>query len=254
MSAIHKADVLVIRKRDFRETSLIVDFYTREFGKLCGILKGIRKDPRKFASSLEPYSHNEIIFYQSRNSSMHLVSSCDMKNGFDSVRQDAVKSTTGMFMMELLQAVMPQEDKNEDVFDLSVNCLHELATAFNPHKVATVFKIKILSLSGFKPHFDSCVCCRSKISGASKFSLARGGLLCERCCVKDTAARPVFRGTVATILHIERSDFRASMNIGLNPQIKRELDTILNAFLQFHLGRELKSERVIRRLSAPIAA
>ncbi|MBP7836336.1 MAG: recombination protein O N-terminal domain-containing protein, partial [Candidatus Omnitrophica bacterium] len=29
---IHKTEAIVLRRRDFRETSLIVDLYTRDFG------------------------------------------------------------------------------------------------------------------------------------------------------------------------------------------------------------------------------
>ena len=65
---IHKTDAIVLNKRDFRETSLIVDLFSRDFGRLCGLLKGIRTEPEKFASTLEPFSHNEIIFYRKINS------------------------------------------------------------------------------------------------------------------------------------------------------------------------------------------
>jgi len=153
------------------------------------------------------------------------------------------------FMMELLGAVMPLEDKNEEVFDLSLACLHELKSAYNCDKIATIFKIKMLALSGFKPHFDSCVSCQGRILGVSKFSLSLGGLLCPSCFAKDTSSRSIFRGTVATILHIEKNDFKSNLNLGLNPQIKKELDIILNAFLNFHLEKELKSQKVINKLN-----
>jgi hypothetical protein len=50
-------------------------------------------------------------------------------------------------------------------------------------------------------------------------------------------------------LHIERNDFRSALNLGMNPQIKRELDIILNAFLNFHLERELKTQKVINKMA-----
>lgn len=243
---------LVLNRRDFRETSLIVDFYTRDFGKISCLLKGVRTEPAKFASNLEPFSSNEIIFYMKRNSSLHLLSQCDANNNFTAVRQSIIKAGMGCFMMELIGAVMPTEDKNEEVFDLSLCCLRELESTNNPEKVMTIFKIKMLALSGFKPHFDSCVSCGDKILGQSKFSLMLGGLLCTRCSPKDTASRAVFRGTVASILHIERNDFKTNLNLGLNPQIKKELDLILNAFLNFHLERELKSQRVINKLAVTV--
>jgi len=51
--SIHKTEALVLNKWDFRETSIIVNFYSRDFGKMSGILKGIKKEPAKFASTLE---------------------------------------------------------------------------------------------------------------------------------------------------------------------------------------------------------
>jgi len=247
--SIHRTEALVLNRRDFRETSIIADFYTRDFGKLSGLLKGIRTDPAKFASNLEPFSLNEIIFYRKRNSALHLVTQADKRNNFDGVRQNITKTGMASLIVELLGAVMPAEDKNEDVFDLSLTCLSELQITNNPDKVMTIFKIKMLALSGFKPHFDSCVSCGDRILGQSKFSLSMGGLLCTTCCQKDLSSRSIFRGTVASILHIEKNDFKTNLNLGMNPQIKKELERILNAFLNFHLERELKSQKVLNKLA-----
>ena len=249
--SIEKAQALVLRKRDFRETSLIVDFYSLEFGKLSGLLKGIRTEPSKFASNLELFSINEIVFYR-KNSSLHLVSQADKWQNFTQIRQSIEKTVLASFMMELVATVMQAEDKNEEVYLLALNCLKELETNYNPSKIATIFKIKMLALSGFKPHFDSCICCSSKIMAQSKFSMSHGGLLCANCCHKDLSSRSIFRGTIATILHIEKNDFRSGLNLGMNPEIKKELDVILNSFLNFHLGKELKSQKVINKLAVAV--
>jgi DNA repair protein RecO (recombination protein O) len=250
--SIDRAQAIVLNKRDLRETSLVVDFYTREFGKICGILKGIRTDPKKFASNLEHFSLNEIIFYRKTRSSYHLVSQADKLDNFTRIRQSIDRTMTAGFMMEMISSIMQLEDKNEVVFDLTLAALKELETNYNPEKIATIFKIKMLNLSGFKPHFDSCVSCLDRIMGQSKFSLSLGGLLCPRCMPKDPAARSIFRGTIATVLHIEKNSFNSSLSLGMNPQIKKELDLILNAFLNFHLGRELKSQKLINKLEVPV--
>jgi len=250
--SIDKAQGLLLVRRDFRETSIIAEFFTKEFGKISGLLKGIRAQPDKFASNLEPFSLNEIIFYRKTHSALHLISQADKLDNFTRIRQSLEKTTMASFMMELVASIMQPEDKNEEIFNLSLSSLKELETNYNPNKITTIFKIKMLALSGFKPHFDSCVCCLDKIMGQSKFSLALGGLLCPRCMQKDPTARAIFRGTVATILHIERNDFRTSLNLGLNPMIKKELDLILNAFLNFHLGKELKSQKLINKLEVGV--
>jgi DNA repair protein RecO (recombination protein O) len=253
--AILKTDAIVINKRDFRETSLLADFYTRDHGKIRGILKGIRKDPRKFASTVEPFSRNEIVFYKSRTSTLHLVSQCDVKENFNAIRQDLNRSAAGSMVMELLDAVMPQEDRNEEVFDLTVSVLERMAATSAAEKLLIIFKIKMLALSGFKPNFDSCVSCDSRIGGGEiRFSLSLGGLLCSNCPRKDPKSRAIFRGTVASIQYIQKNDLQNTLGLGLNPQIKKELCFILDSFIAFHLGKQMKSQAVMEQLQAPAAA
>lgn len=250
--SIHKSEAIVLNKRDFRETSLIANLYTREFGKISGVLKGIKVEPAKFASTAELFSYNDIIFYKRRNTALHLVSQCELRENFNGIRSNIFKVGLASLMVEFLNLIMQPEDKNEEVFDLALASLKELEISNNPHKITTIFKIKMLALSGFKPHLDSCVCCGSKISGQSKFSLSLGGLLCQKCTHKDTAARLIFRGTIATILHIERNDLKNNFNLGMNPQIKKELDLLLNSFLNFHLEKELKSQKTLNKLAVSV--
>ena len=249
---LSRTEAIVLNRHDFRETSLIVNFYSRELGKFSGILKGIKKEPGKFASTLEPFSYNEVIFYRKSNSSLHLVSQCDIRDNFNLIRQNISKVGMASFMLELLDSLMPQEDKNEDIFNLLLASLKEIESSYNPEKITTIFKIKILALSGFKPHFDSCVSCGNRILGQAKFSMALGGLLCGSCAHRDIKARSIYRGTVASILHIERNDFKNTLNLGWNPQIKKELDLILNSFLSFHLEKEFKTQKVLNKIAVAI--
>lgn len=246
--SIHTTEAIVLNTYDFRETSIIANFYTRNYGKISGVLKGIRKNPEKFASPLELFSHNEIVFYRKTHSTLHLVSQADLRDNFIGIRNNILKIGIGSAMIELLNALMPQEDINEDIFNISLLSLKELERNYDSEKIMMIFKIKILALSGFKPHFDSCVSCGDKIFGHSKFSVILGGLLCAHCAHKDLRAKSIFRGTVATILHIEKNEFKNNLNLGLNPLIKKELGFVLNSFLNFHLGKKLKSEEVINNL------
>lgn len=243
--SIHKTEAIVIKTFNFRETSVIATLYTKDFGKINGILKGIKTQPPKFASTLEPFSHNEIVFYKKRNTSLHLVSQCDLKDNFVFLRDEVRKITLASVMMELLDVLMPLEEVNRDIFDLSITCLKAMSNYLYIDKIATIFKIKLLILSGFKPHFDSCISCGDRILGQAKFSIELGGLICPNCFKKDCKARSIFRGTIATILHIEKSNLADNLRLGINPQIKRELDSILQSFLDFHIDRKLKSQNVL---------
>lgn len=246
--AIITTQALVLRRWDLRETSLLVNFLTLDCGKVTGELKGIRADPRKFASQVDSFSLNDIVFYQKRNSSVHLVSQCDLRDAFPGLRRDMRLIGMASTVCELLDGVLEAEDPNERIFTLALDSLSELSVNPNPDKVLGVFKIKMLSLSGFKPHLDSCVSCGNTACAQFRFSTALGGLLCDRCRNKDMKSRSIFRGTIATIQHIEKNEFRNGLKLGMNPLIKRELDFVLNSFLEFHLGKRLKSERVLEFL------
>jgi DNA repair protein RecO (recombination protein O) len=148
-------------------------------------------------------------------------------------------------MMELVDAVMSWEDAHPEIFNLTLECLRLMCGGPSADKIATVFKIKLLELSGFKPHFDSCISCDRKVTSAAKFSVSLGGLLCQTCFNKDLKARLIYRGTVATVLHIERNNLESNLRLGINPQIKRELDFILQSFIETHLEKRLKVEKIL---------
>lgn len=246
--AIISTEAIVLKRRDLRETSLLVNFYTSALGKITGELKGIRADPRKFASQVDIFSLNDIVFYQKRNSNVHLVSQCDLKEHYSAVRRDLRLIGMASVVCELIDGVTAPEDANPAIFRLAADVLAELPLSGHPEKVVDIFKIKVISLSGFKPHLDSCVSCGGTAAAQYRFSTALGGLLCPRCSGKDPKSRQIFRGTIATIQHIEKNDFRSGLRLGMNPQIKRELDFVLNSFLEFHFGRRLKSERMLDAL------
>ncbi|MDE2028739.1 MAG: DNA repair protein RecO [Candidatus Omnitrophica bacterium] len=242
---IVKTEGIVLKSFDFRETSRIVTFFTRDYGKVKGVLKGIRKDPRKFASSVDRFSLNDIVYYQYRNSDIHLVSQCDMKDFFAGFRQDLDRMTAASYASELIDTLMPAEEKNDEIYNLVRAFLKTLQTTQDVGKLVHTFQIKILSLSGFKPHLETCVSCNNEVVQAPRFSLRLGGLLCPGCQDAAGEATPISSGAVASILHIQRNTWEGALRLGMAPFIKRELKYILNHFLVFHLERNLRSTRFL---------
>ncbi|MDP2939021.1 MAG: DNA repair protein RecO [Candidatus Omnitrophota bacterium] len=240
---IQKTQAVVLKTFNLRETSKIAVFYSQEFGKIKGLLKGIRADAKKFATNLELTSLNELIFYRKYRSDLHLVSQCDLKEDFPSIREDLKKSLAANYCLELINSIMPLEDRNEEVFKLLVLFLKDLSALTEIEKLIYLFQVKILSISGFKPHLDSCVVCNKKIEKDARFSHNLGGLVCSDCAFKDRNSQTVLMGTTASILHIEKSTWAEALRLGISFGIRQELNSILNQFLTFHLERPLKTLR-----------
>ncbi|MBZ0166036.1 MAG: DNA repair protein RecO, partial [Candidatus Omnitrophica bacterium] len=200
---IPKTEAIVLKSFDYRETSRIVTFFTKDCGKITGIMKGIRKDPRKFGSSVEKYSINDLVYYHYTRTDLHLVSHCDLKQYYFPIREDYDKNLAANYALELVNKIMPPEQVNGEVYELLCQFLDRLQIERDIERLIHVFQIKILQYSGFSPHLDSCVKCEGKVMGKVRFSMASGGLVCPSCPASETSFTLISQGAISTIIHIE---------------------------------------------------
>jgi len=238
---IVKDEGIVLKSFDYRETSRIATFFTQHHGRVSGVLKGIRKDHKKFGSNIDRFSINEIVYYEYSRSDLHLISQCDLKQYYFPIREDYKKSLAANYILELVDIIMPSQEPNEKIYILMKEYLKHLESAKDIDKLVHIFQIKILGLSGFRPHIDSCVKCQKQVVGRVRFSLASGGLVCANCPTIGKDFAIISNGTVSTMLHIERSTFEQALRLGLPLTIKKELKYVLNNFLVYHLEKRIKS-------------
>jgi len=242
---ICQTEGIVLKTFDFRETSRIATLFTRHYGKVRGVLKGIRKDSKKFGSSVDRFSVNHIVYYQYSRSDLHLISQCDLKSFYFSIREDYKRNIAANYMLELVDIVMPSEFPNKKIYGLMLDFLGSLEAAEDINRLVHIFQIKILLLSGFRPHIDACIKCGQKVREDARFSLQSGGLICYHCPTRENHFVTISRGTVASMLHIEQNDWFNSLRLGLTNTVKKELKYILNNFLVYHLGKKIKSAKYL---------
>jgi DNA repair protein RecO (recombination protein O) len=243
--AIRQTEAFVIKIQDFRETSRIARFFSRDFGRISGVMKGIRKDPRKFGSGADVYSLNEIVYYEYSRSDLHLISQCDLKEYYFPIRQDYARSVAANYAVELIDVIMPAGESNLDVYALLKNFFQELTTARDIGKLIHIFQVKILHLSGFSPHLDSCVRTGRKIDGRARFSTQLGGLIAPEVSVMEHSFTMISKGTIRTILHLEEASWNEALRLGFDAPIRKELKFILNHFLVYHLEKKIRSAKYV---------
>ena len=106
-------------------------------------------------------------------------------------------------MLELVNLIMPPEQKNEKVYQLMMDFLESLQTQSDPNLLVHFFQVKILSLSGFKPHLDTCLKCKKRIIEHARFSLREGGLVCLDCAAGDLTLETLSPAAVSSIIYAE---------------------------------------------------
>ena len=241
--AIQKTEGILLRRQDLRETSLILTFYTKDFGKIKGIVRGVRGTRTQGigGGSLEVFAHDEIVFYERKRSDLYTISQCDLLDFFNPVRESLEKLSYANYIIELLDSVTSLADKNEEVFWLLLNSLKLLAGESSARRVTRIFEIKLLHLLGIMPTLEVCANCGGQIGTEAKFSLLQGGLLCKKCLGTDRLAASILQGTVKFIEHIRSSPFEKVARVKVSATVGKELESILRKFLDYHIERRLKT-------------
>jgi DNA repair protein RecO (recombination protein O) len=254
---IAKTEAVVLKSMRYRDTSKIVTFYTREFGKITGIAKGARAPKNKYGASLEPMTYVSLLFYKKENRELHLISQCEIIRLFTHLHSDLEKITVGLGMVELVNSAMHSEERNERVFRLLVDAICELDRATkNLRNVFYHFRLHLLGYMGFKPNFDTCTRCGRRLGLQGKeverfhFDPRGGGFLCRECAGLHPQKIRVTAETVNALKEMSHVSLSEATTFEVPKVSKREIDAVFNAYENHHLvGKvELKSEVVARSL------
>lgn len=146
--AIHKTEAIVIDRKDYRETSYLLSFFTADFGKIHAQAKGAKRKIDKFGSNFVPISYNNIVFYESIQGSLNIISQADLLEHFSGIDKDIEKYTYASYFLELINATMGLGDKNKEIFVLLKNFLNFIDKEDKIPHIVQIFEIKFLNLSG----------------------------------------------------------------------------------------------------------
>lgn len=238
----------VLRRHNFRETSVIASLYTLRFGKITGILKGFYTQKKEFSSNLDIFSLNELVFYPKKRD-IWLISFTDLVCDYDFLRRDITKANAAAMFLNLIDKTMQLWDTNHEVFELLKSALLNLEK-WQAHRICYMFLIKFLTLSGFKPEFDKCIICHSPIEEDSAFSVSRGGLICKKCRVQVSDCRNVGKETIPSLLYIQNSEFPLVLRLNPTRDCEKEIMYILREFLCYHLDFDIQAPAQRKRLPA----
>lgn len=115
---VGKTRGIVFNAIKFTESSLIVRIYTRAFGLQSCIMKGVRKPGVKNkASFFQPLRILDLEIFRRENQNLQYLKDFGMAYIFRNLPFDAVKSSMGMFMLEILNSVIREEECNHSMYD-----------------------------------------------------------------------------------------------------------------------------------------
>jgi DNA repair protein RecO (recombination protein O) len=195
------SETFVLRTYPFRESDLIVSFFTRDLGKLRGVARRARRPKSPFGSGLERLSHVRMAYFQRENAELVNLSGCELIQSQFAMQSDYARSVALDYFTEVAEQLLPPHEPNEKFFRLLMAVLADLRNEGNVWRAVSYFTLWSVRLTGVLPELrvsDETAEIVAEMFGKPIADLA------PRAWTKSTA-QDLRRGLVRTMEHhVER--------------------------------------------------
>jgi DNA repair protein RecO (recombination protein O) len=243
MARTTKTEAVVLRSFRLGEADRVLHAYTADRGRVGAVAKGVRKTKSRFGARLEPLSHVELMLHQG-SGELATVTGVSLIRSHHETREEPYRLAVGLIGAEAMLRLFPEQEASERAFTALtrfLDTLDELPSlaplAPRLDALALSFQLKLLWLSGYMPHLDSCVECGSA-EGLVGYQPTGGGAVCRPC---GPGAVPLSPDGLRGIRALLTSPLAAAGGVGLNDRGARETLRIVQASYEHHGGFRLRT-------------
>lgn len=231
-----KTQGLIFKKENLGETNQLFKVFTRDFGKLEILGKGIRKISSKLRSSIEIFYLSEIEFIQGKTYKVLINATAIEK--FKHLRKSLKRLAIAYKIAEVLDSLMKGEEKDERIWNLILETFKNLDNPNLPFTICNLqyyyFFWNLISYLGHKPELYSCVLCEKKLKPKKiYFNEEEGGIVCDKCFLKTKKGKEID----PKIVKILRAFFEKGLDffkkIKINKRDFQQLDEVSQSYLNF---------------------
>jgi len=141
---------------------------------------------------------------------------------------------------ELAERVCEDRHPIDGVYELTVSSLDELSRESDPRRASAWFLVSALDLLGYAPQLYACASCsRPLVARAAPFSAEAGGFLCDSCALPSM--EPVPLAAIKVLRLMASGDVETYRRLKLDSSLMNSIDGVLQAQLEYHMDRRLKS-------------
>src|SRR4029079_6268938 len=186
MARTYRTEAVVLRSFRLGEADRVLHVYTADRGRVGAVAKGVRRTKSRFGGRLEPLSQVELMLHQG-SGELQTVTGADLRARHHESREDPYRRAVGLMGAEAMLKLFTEQEANERAFTALTRFLDRLdklptrARAQPPFApLGLSFQLKLLWVSGYRPHLESCVECGS-VEGLVGYLPAAGGAVCRDC-------------------------------------------------------------------------
>ncbi|WP_353235086.1 DNA repair protein RecO [Diaphorobacter ruginosibacter] len=235
----------ILHQYDWSESSLILEAFTRHYGRVALVAKGAKKPTSNFRPVLLPLQPLRLTYTIAGDGhgEIHALKGAEWVGGHIMPMGDALLS--GLYLNELLMRLLAREDTHAPLFDIYAGVVRVLASehgeALEP--VLRSFELVLLREIGLLPDLHVETATLAALRADARYTLvAEGGL---RAAQRDdrSTLQAIHWAELQAALADDGNRFTATLRTLMGAGIAGELKTQLRALLQYHCGSQLLRTR-----------
>src|SRR5690348_12620325 len=114
MKRVYKAEGIILKRKNYRESDRLITIFTKEFGKVKTIAKGIRKISSKRAGHLEIFTHAQFTLYEGRG--LDYITEATAIHQYEGFRNDLGKASFAYYLCELADYLLPEGQEQDEIY------------------------------------------------------------------------------------------------------------------------------------------
>ncbi|MBF0460752.1 MAG: DNA repair protein RecO [Magnetococcales bacterium] len=177
-------DALVLRRTPFRETSLLLHFFTRQDGLLTAVARGVRAHSRSATAvdraALAGFHTVAVSRYARSAHALATVTAVEIKHPRHRLWREAAAVLAAQVVQEILYRFMAPLEPNPAVFELLEWAWDRLDAGAKPLAVLGICQGRLVRALGYGWRTDCCAGC-GRTEALGYFSAKRGQVVCDRC-------------------------------------------------------------------------
>jgi DNA repair protein RecO (recombination protein O) len=121
---LQKSKGVILHQVKYSDSGIIIQAYTREFGRQSILIRGLRsKKSGKHNALFQPLSILELVYYYKESRSVQVLKECSVAYSPSDIYADVKKSSIAVFLGELLSSVLKEETHHFELFDYIENSI-----------------------------------------------------------------------------------------------------------------------------------
>jgi len=223
MSRVQLEPSYVLHARSFRETSLIVEIFSRQYGRVAVVARGAKSARSRWRNVLQPF--RPLLLSWVQKTELGTLTAADQVASLPSMQGQSLYC--GLYLNELLMRLLHRNDPHAEVFEQYRHVLGELASEAPPQPLLRLFEKHLLEAIGYALLLEREFGGDADVDTQHWYDYQPG----RGPVVASGPGKGRVSGAALLALHAENLDSAESQH-----EILKELRMLMRRVIGYHLG------------------